>query len=151
MVLFYIFWQSGFFTINIHPIIINSNSFLSSVIINIFGQNTISESGIISSPQVSISIARGCDSIEAMALFVSMTLAFPMKWRSKFIGIVYGIAVLFLINLIRIATLFFSMLYQPEIFDVLHAQVWPVLIILIATILWLIIMRNQKRQFEEVN
>ena len=150
MALFYIFWQSGFYNNYIHPIIIKWNSFLSSLILNLFGQNTTSEFGIIHSPQVSISISRGCDAIEAMALFVSMTLAFPMKWKNKLIGIAFGIALLFIINLIRIVSLFFSMLYQPKIFDVLHAQFWPVLIIIISTILWLIIMRTQKRKVEEV-
>ena len=113
---------------------------------NVFGQQTTTNNEFINSSQYSISIARGCDAIEAMALFLSTTLAFPMNWKRKLLGIASGIGILFVLNLIRIVTLFFAGTYKPDIFEVLHVQIWPVIIILIATLLWIVIIRKSKRK-----
>ncbi len=145
MVLFYAFWQSSFFNTVIHPVIVSINAKLSGMVLNVLGQQSITYGEVISSAKYSISISRGCDAIEAMALFLATTLAFPLGWLMKLKGLLIGIVVLFFLNIIRIVSLFFIGIYFPDIFEMMHAQVWPVIIIIFATSLWILIIRSDKK------
>ena len=64
-------------------------------------------------------------------------LAFPAGWKNKIIGLFAGIFLLFILNLIRIITLFLAGIYYPKAFDLLHVEVWQVLFILAAVGLWI--------------
>ena len=81
MVLFYIFWLSDLCLNQIQPRIVSVNARLSSVILNIFGMGTTAVKERVTSSSFSISIAKGCDAMEAMALYASALLTFPAKWK----------------------------------------------------------------------
>jgi exosortase/archaeosortase family protein len=100
---------------------------------------------MIFSPAFSISIARGCDAIEAMALFASALLAFPARWRPKLIGLLGGIVALFLLNIIRIVTLFLTGVYFPKAFEIMHLDVWQALFLLFAVGLWIFTIQRAMR------
>lgn len=146
MILFYVFWNSELFREHILINILSFNAFFSSGILNLLNQHTQIDGSNIYSPFYAISVSKGCDAIEAMALFLSTTLAFPMNWKTKIKGIIGGISLLFLINLARIVTLFFAGAYFPNTFEILHAQIWPVIIIILATGLWIFLIRFDSRK-----
>jgi exosortase H (IPTLxxWG-CTERM-specific) len=137
MVLFYIFWLSDFGQNVFQPIVVSVNATVSGWILNIFGMGTTAIGSTLSSKEFSVSIARGCDAIEAMALFASALLSFPAKWKPKLIGFFAGIALLFILNLGRIISLFLTGVYFPKAFEIMHVEVWQVLFILFAIGLWI--------------
>ena len=106
MFLFYIFWVSTFFKEQLHPTITHFYASISSMVLNIFSQGTTSSGTSIVSSSFSISVAAGCDAIEATALFVAAVLAFPSAYLSKIPGIFLGILFLMLLNIVRIVSLF---------------------------------------------
>jgi len=150
MILFYIFWLSGYCQNNIQPAIVSVNARLSSSILNIFGIKTTAVNEHISSPSFSVSIAKGCDAMEAMALFASALLAFPAKWKYKLSGFFAGIAILFMLNIARIISLFLTGLYFPKAFEIMHVEVWQVLFILFAVGLWIFWIRWTKKGVSHV-
>jgi exosortase H (IPTLxxWG-CTERM-specific) len=137
MGLFYAFWLSSWFTLHINPKIASFNASLSSRILSLLGQKTSSSGELIFSSSYSISVARGCDGIEAMAIFVCALLAFPMAWRKKILGVVIGVLILFVLNLIRIVSLFLVGVYYPSIFELMHVEIWQGIFILVSVSLWL--------------
>ncbi|MFZ4520630.1 MAG: archaeosortase/exosortase family protein [Bacteroidales bacterium] len=137
MILFYFFWLSDFCQTNVQPGIVSTNAKLSSLLLNIFGMGTIAVKQTITSPDFSVSIARGCDAMEAMALFASALLAFPARWNYKLIGFFAGIATLFTLNIIRVVTLFLTGVYFPKAFEIMHVEVWQVVFIIFAIGLWI--------------
>jgi exosortase H (IPTLxxWG-CTERM-specific) len=137
MILFYIFWLSDFYNDNIQAKIVSVNSGISSFILNLFGMETRAVKQSVSSSTFSVNIARGCDAIEAMALFASALLAFPSKWSYKLMGFFAGIAVLFALNIFRIVSLFLTGIYFPKAFEIMHVEVWQVLFIIFAIGLWI--------------
>jgi exosortase H (IPTLxxWG-CTERM-specific) len=137
MILFYVFWLSDYFQNNIQPIIISMNSGISSFVLNIFGMGTKAVGENISSPRFSVNIARGCDAVEAMALFASALLAFPARWNYKLIGFFVGIAALFILNIVRVVSLFLTGIYFPKAFEIMHVEVWQVVFIIFAIGLWI--------------
>ncbi len=137
MIIFYAFWLSDYAQNSIQLYIVYLNAKVSSFILNIFGMKTVADKVLISSPAFSVSIARGCDAVEAMALFASALLTFPAKWKYKLIGLFTGIAILFALNILRIISLFLTGIYFPKAFDIMHIEVWQVLFILFAVGLWI--------------
>jgi exosortase/archaeosortase family protein len=129
-------WFSEWFNSHINPKITAINAFLSSKILNLLGQGTSSGGETIFSPAFSISVARGCDGVEAMAIFAAALLSFPIPWRKKIPGVFIGIFLLFLLNLIRIVSLFLTGVYYPSLSEVMHTEVWQVVFILAAVALW---------------
>jgi exosortase H (IPTLxxWG-CTERM-specific) len=136
MVIFYAIWLSNWFNNHINPIITSVNATLSSVLLNLLGQDTSSSGASIYSTYFSLSVAKGCDGVEAMAVFASALLSFPMTWRKKIPGIFLGVSVLFLLNIIRIVSLFLVGVYRPSLSDIMHTEVWQVVFILAAVALW---------------
>lgn len=134
--IFYLLWLSPWVSSNINPRIAQFNAMISAKILYVFGQETHSAGDSITSPFYSISVAKGCDGIEAMAVFVLALLTFPMPWRNKIFGIAAGIAILFLINIVRIITLFLIGAYYPARMEVMHAEIWPAVFIISAVGLW---------------
>ncbi len=140
MVIFYSFWLSDYCQSNLQPGIVSVNASISSFILNLFGMKTFASKETVSSLSFSVNIARGCDAVEAMALFASAMLAFPAKWNYKVIGFFAGIAMLFLLNILRVISLFLTGIYFPKAFEIMHVEVWQVLFIVFAIvilILWI--------------
>jgi len=67
-----------------------------------------------------------------MALFVAAIVSFPAILKKKIIGIIIGLMIIFLLNIIRIIALFLTGTYMPSLFKVIHIGVWQVIFILIA-------------------
>ncbi len=141
MSLFYAVWITEFFKENIFNHVLHINAIIASALLNLFGYGTVASGTDISSAQFSISVKRGCDAIEPIALFASAVLAFPATFQKKLPGIAIGVVFLLSVNMIRIISLFLTGLYAPAFFDIMHMEVWQVVFILLALVSWIIWIR----------
>jgi exosortase H (IPTLxxWG-CTERM-specific) len=137
MILFYALLLSDYFQNGIQLQIVALDANISSFILNLLGMNTTANKEMITSPAFSISIARGCDALEAMALFASALLSFPSKWNYKLAGFFGGIAILFTLNIVRVVSLFITGRYFPKAFEFMHVEFWQGVFILFAIGLWI--------------
>lgn len=121
-----------------------------SVVLNIFGQGTTAVGPYVSSAALSFRIIPGCDGTEGFALFGAAVLASPFALRSRLKFLLIGFAVLFLVNTLRIVTLFIIGVYRPHIFHSVHMDVWPGFIIFTVLVTWLTwarwMLRKQAKQ-----
>jgi exosortase/archaeosortase family protein len=92
----------------------------------------------ISSPIFSANIIRGCDAVEAIALYVCAVIAFPFPFLKKLSGMIAGTLLLLILNLIRIVSLFLIGVYSRRIFDLMHIDVWQAIFIFFAVLLWIL-------------
>jgi len=86
----------------------------------------------IRSPTLELQILRGCDGIEAWLMLVTALLVFPVPWRRRWVGVALGTVLIFLLNIMRIVTLFHIALSNPSWMEIAHGFVWQCLIILFA-------------------
>lgn len=136
--LFYIAYSNAPVTkIFFNPFIIWTAE-VSSKILNLMGYQTEVLNDTIQSRVFSLSIKRGCDAVEPIALFVCSVIAFPGRWKNKLKGIIIGILILVLLNFIRIVSLFLFGAEFPSWFDTMHIEVWQVIFIISALILWML-------------
>ena len=111
---------------------------VSGGLLAVLGQDITVTGASISSPAFSVSIIRGCDAVEAIALYVCAVLAFPLPFLKKLPGMIIGALLLLILNLVRIVSLFLIGVYSPKIFALTHLDVWQALFMFFAVLLWIL-------------
>lgn len=101
---------------------------VSGALLNVLGQGVVVTGVVLSAAGHAVSIQNGCNGIEAIVLLVAAILAFPATWRQRLIGLVAGIALIQVLNLARVVTLFLINRYHPQLFELFHLAVWQTVI-----------------------
>ena len=138
------FWITSqeFFLSIVQPLL-NLYTYLSSKILNIFGYNTAARAEYLSGPGISLEVKKGCDAIAPMLLLVLSISFFPAPFKTKPKAILVGIGLLFLLNLVRIISLYLVKQYVPSIFDFMHTDIWQIVFIVFTLFLWLRWLKTQ--------
>lgn len=97
----------------------------------------------------SVSIIEECIGVYEMLIFGTGVLAFPASARSRALGMLMGLPLLYAINVARILMLVVVGHYAPEYFDFMHLYFWQATLILMITGVWLlwlyVIVRNDPK------
>lgn len=124
----------SFFGRFLPPLIAKSTGF----VLSIFGTKVQVSGTVIFSSLFSVEVIPACSGVFPTIIFISAVLAYPCKLKEKFIGILLGIPAIFLVNLIRMVSLFYVGAYLPQIFEATHLLFWQSLMIIAAVLLWLL-------------
>ena len=108
------------------------NAWLANAILRGLGQPTVVSEVTIQSPHFVMAIRRGCDAVEPTWLLCAAIVSFPASWRHKLNGILAGIVILQVMNLVRIVTLYWIGVHLPGFFNSAHVEIWPTVFIIIA-------------------
>jgi exosortase/archaeosortase family protein len=74
--------------------------------------------------------------MEPSALLVAAVIASPVSIRARLVGAVLGTAILALMNLVRIVSLFYVGIHAPRVFEIIHVKGWQPAFILLALAFW---------------
>lgn len=110
---------------------------VSGTVLDLMGQNITQQGTILRSSRFAVNIRNGCNGVEAMLIFLAAVLAFPAPWRSRLLGLAFGILAIQAVNLVRVVALFLTGAYFPRFFDASHTVVWQTLVILSGVLLWI--------------
>ncbi len=138
MGLFFAAMASSIMRETVFPAYLRLNATASAAVLRAFGEDAHASGVSVSSPECSLQIAKGCDAADPTALFLAAMLAFPATFKSKLPGIVLGVLALALINFARIVLLYYVRLYWQDWFHIVHVEVFQVLFIALALVLWII-------------
>lgn len=136
LALFYALYVSPFFENWFLLPFLHVQTAMASFLLNLFGMGTTADGALLQGASISLNVAKGCDGMEASALFLIGVLLMPFSWRSKGAGLLMGAAVLFLLNLLRIVVLFLSKIYWPSAFEALHIHGGFALFTVVAILMW---------------
>jgi exosortase family protein XrtM len=81
-------------------------------------------------PGGGLNIVNGCEGTEALFLVLAAFLVAPGPWRSRVMGFFLGLAVVFVVNELRILVLFYAYRYDHALFNPMHAIVTPIAVVL---------------------
>jgi exosortase H (IPTLxxWG-CTERM-specific) len=139
LAVFYVFIAfSSFYNSKFVPLHHHLIARVSGSILAVLGQDITVTGVSIHSSKFSVNIIRGCDAVEAIALYVCAVLAFPLPFMKKLPGMIAGTLLLLILNLIRIVSLFLIGAYSPRIFGLMHLDVWQALFIFFAVVFWIL-------------
>jgi exosortase family protein XrtM len=110
------------------------------VLINLVlpGSYAIATGHTLSSHGISMDILQGCEGTEIMFLLVAAVLAFRSPWRKKAAGIAVGIALVYVLNQLRLLALFAALRDRPTWFASLHGLVGPSSLMFLGCLFFLI-------------
>lgn len=77
-----------------------------------------------------------CSGLQPMAMLAIAVLAFPAARVTKLVGVLLGIGTLFVLNLVRIASLCLVQERMSSSFELFHLSLWPMALILTSIALW---------------
>jgi len=116
---------------------------LSASLIALFDPKVITYGNIIQSQTngFGVAIEAGCNAVEACIVLAAAILAFPSPWRHKMLGLVIGMVVVQVVNILRIISLFYLGQWRMDAFEFAHLYLWQGLIMLDVLVVWLIWIR----------
>lgn len=82
-------------------------------------------------------VVEGCNAVSVLILFASFVLAFHRGWRKTLLFILAGTALIYAMNVLRIALLVILMLKYPEKQEFLHGTLFPAIIYGTVFLLWI--------------
>lgn len=104
--------------------------------LSIIGEPIRVEGTSLYSPILNMKIVSECTSITPTMVFVSAVCAFPSAISMKLKGLVLGIVALYIINLVRVVSLYLIGIHFPSQMEFAHVVVWQAIMILVAIGLW---------------
>ncbi|MBI3783138.1 MAG: archaeosortase/exosortase family protein [Deltaproteobacteria bacterium] len=92
------------------------------------------EGNYISVGTMTLNINHECTGVFVLFVLISFIAAYPSRLWLKLTGIVAGITILSLINVVRIATLVRLVEYYPTLFPYFHEYVWQGAFLMLVTL-----------------
>lgn len=146
LLLFGLFLVAFYFLVGIRPV----NDFLivpftsavarvSGSLLRVLGERVTVAGTVISSKTFSVNIENGCNGLETALLLAAAILAFPASWGARAAGFLAGFAAVEVVNLVRVATLFWIGVHRPSLFGSAHTLVWQTAVVLFGVgffVLW---------------
>jgi exosortase H (IPTLxxWG-CTERM-specific) len=102
----------------------------SGVVLNAMGERVRVSGTTISAATFSVNIENGCNGLETALLLAAAVLAFPATWPQRAVGFFGGFAAIQVLNLVRVASLFWIGAHRPRWFGSAHAVVWQSIVVL---------------------
>jgi exosortase H (IPTLxxWG-CTERM-specific) len=101
----------------------------------------------------SIEIIEECTGLYEMLLLGAAILAYPATWKSKGLGILIGLPLIYLFNIIRIMFLAVVGVHFRSLFNFMHIYFWQAtLVIMIATVwlLWIRLVASREKKSSSI-
>lgn len=111
---------------------------VTSGVLHVFGHRTVVAGSTVSSDLFGITVVTACTGLFTTGLFLIAVVAYPSGWRSKLIGVGLGVAGIFLLNVVRLVSLYYIGVHLPGFLDPAHQLIWQSVLIVFAVALWLL-------------
>lgn len=108
-------------------------------ILSFFGEDIFLYGRVVGITGVAgVEIVDGCNGIAAIGLFLGFIYAYPGAWLPRIYFSIFGIIVIYLVNISRIVTLCLIQIYYPSAFGFTHDYSTTAIFYIIIFILWMI-------------
>lgn len=81
-------------------------------------------------------IIEGCNAVSVIILFAAFVFAFSSGLKRTFLYIIFGTVLIYILNIVRIALLTYSLYYYPQYKELLHGTIFPLFIYGVVFLLW---------------
>jgi exosortase H (IPTLxxWG-CTERM-specific) len=110
----------------------------SGTLLHLMGEPVTVAGTDIRSPTFSVNIENGCNGVETALLLGSAILAYPATWKRRLAGLAIGFVAIELVNLVRIASLYWIGAHHPSLFSQSHTVIWQSIVVLWGVLLFLV-------------
>ena len=103
-----------------------------------FGLEITVQDNLLLLKNTTFEIIQECTGLFAIMIYVSCVLAYPTKLVKKGEGILLGIPLIFLLNIIRMVFLVYIGNHHYNLFEYVHSYLWQGTFIIVVILLWFI-------------
>ncbi len=108
---------------------------LSAGLLNLIGEEvTLLARTITSAAGPSVTVVEGCDALRIYSVLAAAIIAYEGSIRQKVLGILFGIGLMFLFNVVRISMLLWVDVHHTDVFDIFHHTILPAGLWIIAVV-----------------
>jgi len=137
MILFFAISSTSFFEEKLNLPLVIGYAWLSNMVLNLFGLPTnVAEGTQIVSAAFNINVAKGCDAVSPIILFLTAIAVYPTAFSNKWKWMLLAPLGLGLLNVVRIVSLYLLGVYMPSLFDFAHYEFWQGAFILVTIVTW---------------
>lgn len=91
----------------------------------------------ILSPLANLNVLKGCEGTETLLLLYAAIIAQRRPFKSTVWGLLLGTALVFMVNQVRIVSLFFVAAYHKPYFELVHGFLAPLIVVAITAVFFL--------------
>lgn len=119
----------------------------SSKILNYIGIKTIIiDGGTIYLPNnVSLKIILECTGIYEMMILGSIMLAYPTSGKNKLFGIIFGVVIIYILNMIRLISISYILVYYTDKFNFIDRYLWQISLVIFISVTYMIWLKSIER------
>ncbi|MCX5800377.1 MAG: archaeosortase/exosortase family protein [Candidatus Eisenbacteria bacterium] len=99
-------------------------------ILSLLGFHTAVSGAFVGIGSTGVTIIAECTGYTAMALFLSVVVAYPSSIAAKLIGLAVGIPLILGFNMLRLVVMAVVLAYRPQYFEFAHLYFWQVALII---------------------
>jgi exosortase/archaeosortase family protein len=92
--------------------------------------------------RTSLTIAKNCDAMEVKILLVSAIVALEgVPFVPRTVAALLALLGIVVVNVVRIVSLYYVNVMAPELFERLHLEIWPLVLVVVAALEFLLVVR----------
>lgn len=92
--------------------------------LNLIGEEVQRSGTTLRGDRFAVDLRNGCNGLEAMVFVAAAILAYPASWKHRGIGMLAGVTLIQLVNLVRVTSLYLLGRYRPDLFEMFHLTIW---------------------------
>jgi len=111
---------------------------VTGAVLSVLGQAPVVDGNTVATEHFGLTVVTGCTGLFITGLFLVAVIAFPARVFARLIGVGIGIGGIFVLNVVRLVTLYFIGVHLPHLVETAHLLIWQSLLIVLAVLLWLV-------------
>ena len=118
----------------------------SNNILNIMGIKTLIVDDTIYLPNnVILKIILECTGVYEMVILNSIILSYPTNIKNKLYGIIFGTAIIYILNMLRLVSISWILIYHIEKFDLIDRYLWQISLVIFISLTYMMWLRLIER------
>ncbi len=85
-----------------------------------------------------VRVVEGCNAMSLMILFLAFIIAFKGSWQKVLFFVLFGLLIIHVLNIIRIAVITIALYHYPHLEHLLHGIIFPLIIYGVVFMLWVV-------------
>lgn len=150
-ILISIFYSKDFPIIGISGITSTSNN-----ILNFAGIRTVivDYDTIYFTNGIALKIILECTGVYEMLILSSIILSYPTNIKNKLFGIIFGVIIIYILNMIRLISISYVIIYYTDKFNFIDRYLWQISLVIfisLAYVIWLKLIEQADLSVEQLN
>lgn len=120
---------------------------IANKVLNFIGIRTIvlNYDKIYFSNNTVLEIILECTGIYEMIILSSIILSYPTNIKNKFVGIILGIMIIYILNMIRLISIAYILIYHTDKFNFVDRYLWQISLVIFISLAYMIWLKSIER------